>query len=47
MNIFLGNSQTERDPFFCFKKKKRKSYLPNHCTFQFELGIPRTNTSGL
>ena len=35
-------------PFFCFKKKKKKikSYIPNHCAFQFELGIPRTNTSG-
>lgn len=34
-------------PIFCFKKKKIKSYIPNHCAFQVELGIPRTNTSGL
>lgn len=26
--------------------RKGKSYLPNRCTFQFELGIPCTNTSG-
>lgn len=26
--------------------RKRKSYSPDHCTFQFELGIPCTTISG-
>jgi len=39
----LGNAWEERDVFFVLSK--RKSYLPDHCTFQFELEIPGTTTS--
>ena len=40
------NARAEGDVFFFLRlRKKRKSYLPNRCTFQFELEIPCTNTS--
>lgn len=36
--------KSKKGPYFSVLRKG-KSYLPDHCTFQFELGIPRTNTS--
>ena len=35
----IGDAREERDVFLCFKKN---FYLPDSCTFQFELGIPCT-----
>jgi len=32
--------------YFFSVLRKGKYYLPDHCTFQFKLGIPCTPTSG-
>ena len=46
--FFLGILRRKAAHFSALRKKKKiKSYLPNHFAFQFELRIPRTNTSGL
>lgn len=37
--VVFGNAREERNVFLCFKKK---FYLLDSCTFQFELGIPCT-----
>lgn len=45
MNIFRECSGREETDLFFLLKKKKKEYLMNRYTFQFELRILRTNTS--